>query len=486
MPDNRLRRFVLCLFLIFPASASYAQTLSEEWMEVRMLGSKIGFSYQKVEKTEDGYKLNSKSVMKLQMGDVTQDISYSQTYFLDNEMKPKRFSYIQKMLNHRQFFDGVVKGNRLNITIRSGGSVTEKTIPFENDTYLGDAINILLGKRKLKTGDEFSFKIFIVPLLSNGTIKIKVGKTIPYRYMGKEEDTFIVTSVYESFSVTSYITKDGRTLKEESPMGFTTLAVDKEKALSFEEGIMPFTNLLTFSLIPIAKPIEEQEKINKISLTISGLSKADALPKSERQKIVKTEERLKDGKAAYSVKLEMKKKDKMSIKPLSRPLPAVGMEKHLRPTFEAQSNDPAIIKQAKKIVGDEPDAFKSASLINSWVYKNVEKKFVDTFSAVETLRTLEGECQSHTNLFTALARSAGIPTRTVSGIVYSKDFNGFLYHAWPEVFVGEWVAMDPTLGQKIADPTHIKLIDGDLSKQIQLFEFLGKIDIDVESITRDR
>ena len=70
----------------------------------------------------------------------------------------------------------------------------------------------------------------------------------------------------------------------------------------------------------------------------------------------------------------------------------------------------------------------------------MEKALVDTVTAVDALRERRGECQSHTYLFTALARVAGIPTKVVNGLVYSEDYGGFLYHAWPEVFVGQWRA----------------------------------------------
>ncbi|VAX23565.1 hypothetical protein MNBD_NITROSPINAE03-160 [hydrothermal vent metagenome] len=95
----------------------------------------------------------------------------------------------------------------------------------------------------------------------------------------------------------------------------------------------------------------------------------------------------------------------------------------------------------------------------------------------------QGECQSHTNLFTAFARSVGVPARVASGLVYSEKNEGFLYHAWPEVYVGEWVAMDPTLGQDVADATHIKLVGGEIENQIQLIQYIGRISITVDSIS---
>ena len=140
-----------------------------------------------------------------------------------------------------------------------------------------------------------------------------------------------------------------------------------------------------------------------------------------------------------------------------------------------------IIDHARKIVGDENDVWKAATKINRWVYENLEKKFVDSFTALDVLHSRQGECQSHTNLFTAFSRSIGIPTKVASGLVYSKTHGGFLYHAWPEVYVGKWIAVDPTLGQDVADATHIKLIEGGVENQIKLVRFIGRISISVDS-----
>ena len=117
--------------------------------------------------------------------------------------------------------------------------------------------------------------------------------------------------------------------------------------------------------------------------------------------------------------------------------------------------------------------------INKWVYDYLDKKPVDTFSAVDALKSKEGECQSHSNLFAALSRASGIPTKIVAGIVYSEDYNGFLYHAWPEVYIGEWIALDPTLGEDEVDATHIKLVEGGWEEQLKLLHYIGKVGIEI-------
>ena len=124
--------------------------------------------------------------------------------------------------------------------------------------------------------------------------------------------------------------------------------------------------------------------------------------------------------------------------------------------------------------------------IYEWVYENIEKSPVASIpSALEVLATKAGDCNEHTMLFAALARAAGVPTRIALGVVWSDVYQGFCYHAWPEVYVGRWYWMDPTLGQPLADATHIKLLTGSLSKWTQIAAFLGQLEAEVAETGSD-
>ena len=120
----------------------------------------------------------------------------------------------------------------------------------------------------------------------------------------------------------------------------------------------------------------------------------------------------------------------------------------------------------------------------SWIQKNIERAPVDSFSALDVLPTKQAECQGHAYLYTAFARSLGIPTRVVSGLVYSEQFKGFLYHSWSESVVdGRWQAVDPSFGQTVADATHIMVVEGDSAADLlPLIDWVGKVRIRVLAI----
>ncbi len=94
-----------------------------------------------------------------------------------------------------------------------------------------------------------------------------------------------------------------------------------------------------------------------------------------------------------------------------------------------------------------------------------EIDFAGHFSAVEALRRRRGDCTESAVLLAALGRSIGIPTKVVSGLVYSRGAyhgasNVFLPHSWVIAYVdGRWRSYDAALGN--FDSTHIALTIGD-------------------------
>src|SRR5687767_15407920 len=60
----------------------------------------------------------------------------------------------------------------------------------------------------------------------------------------------------------------------------------------------------------------------------------------------------------------------------------------------------------------------------------------------------------YTTLFRS--RAAGVPARAAAGLAHLGG--KFYYHAWPEVFVGKWIAVDPTFGQFPADAAHLRFV----------------------------
>jgi transglutaminase-like putative cysteine protease len=143
-----------------------------------------------------------------------------------------------------------------------------------------------------------------------------------------------------------------------------------------------------------------------------------------------------------------------------------------------QAADPAIVALARRIVGGETDPRIVAERLNRWVYDSLKKRItIGVPNALQVLRTRSGDCNEHTQLYIALARAAGLPARSAAGLALVRG--KFYYHAWPEVYLGNWVAVDPTFGQFPADAAHLRFIIGGLTRQADLLRLIGQLEIEV-------
>jgi transglutaminase-like putative cysteine protease len=159
-------------------------------------------------------------------------------------------------------------------------------------------------------------------------------------------------------------------------------------------------------------------------------------------------------------------------------LPVVGSEE-VEPTATLPAAHPDVVARARAVVGDAPDRLEAIRRIHRFVYEYVEKvPTIGVPNGLEVLRARRGDCNEHTALFVSLARAAGIPSRIAAGLVYSRrigDTPAFYYHAWPEVELGGWLPVDPTLDQFPADATHLKIVNGDLDRQVEIMGLLGRV-----------
>ncbi|MEO6528693.1 MAG: transglutaminase-like domain-containing protein [Gemmatimonadaceae bacterium] len=139
-----------------------------------------------------------------------------------------------------------------------------------------------------------------------------------------------------------------------------------------------------------------------------------------------------------------------------------------------------IVLLAHRLRGTETDPRVVAERINTWVYDSLRKTItIGVPSALATLRARRGDCNEHTQLTVALSRAAGVPARVAAGLAFLDG--KFYYHAWPEVWLERWVAIDPTFGQFPADASHLRFTVGGLGRQAELLRLMGPLQIDVLS-----
>ncbi len=123
--------------------------------------------------------------------------------------------------------------------------------------------------------------------------------------------------------------------------------------------------------------------------------------------------------------------------------------------------------------------------MNTWVYENLDKEpTAGVRTAAQLLESRRGDADEHLVVFLALARAAGLSARPVAGLVHIDG--RFYYHAWPEVSLGGWVPVDPTLGQFPADAGHIRLAPGRYARPLELLPVVGRLTLEVVTTSEPR
>lgn len=445
---------------------------SEEWAGTYFKGKKLGFSNTSTRVTADSVTVSSRYYMRLHSDGTDQVTSFTQKTILSQDLRLLEFSLLQEVSGHRQEVVGKVKDGKLVYTVTTQGYDKEKSIPFPPETLLSSTYILNIYKKGLKVGAKGRIPLFLEPMQMPVTLEYEVLR----REKMEEGEGFVIFQRMGGLESSVWVMDDGVVLKEITTQGFESHRETKEMAQELVEGALPMSSFITLSLVKPQREIVAPYKQKKLRARFSHLRSPDLLPVDHRQNILKT---LKETDESYTVTLQIESERQQPAQRVSFPVKSFPDPELLADAPEIQSNHPQIRALAKQLVKGKKDAWEAALSINQWVYKNLEKVLVDTVTALETLRERRGECQSHTNLFVALARSAGIPARVVSGLVYSNEYKGFLYHAWPEVYVGEWRALDPTFGQDLVDATHIKMGEGEQTGPFKLLEFIGKVGVEL-------
>ena len=146
---------------------------------------------------------------------------------------------------------------------------------------------------------------------------------------------------------------------------------------------------------------------------------------------------------------------------LELPLTVPGTRRYLAPSLYVQSQDPRIRALSARIVADERLATVAARRLHQWVYDHMIPVATNVRfkSALEVLDDMKGTCSEYTVLYTALCRAAGIPTRVAVGFALSPR-GELVLHIWPEVFLGDWIGVDPSWDAFPVGAAHIKTGSG--------------------------
>jgi len=437
----------------------------ETWYRASLLGKPVGYSHSSgtIIDAPEGPRLRAieRMALKIDFGQGPTDVKAATTTEYGADLKPVRQRSVQDEFGRPKVVDAVRDGNTLHVTIEAGGDVRTKDLKVSPTFGSELLLSIAAAQGKLPDQATYVLQSFVpeLEMLVDFTVECLGREQVTVK--GERVEALRVQYAAKEIGLEMYWWVDarGEIVRQEIPamMGLVLEKVTEEEALA------ALTPLVLSDHIPVEKSMSSARRLTYVRLkaTSPGIPAIELLPEMPLQHIAA----LGEGDAEVEVKAETE----LGLEGRKLPFRGRHLREYLSPTDIVQSDDPAIIAKATDIVGDETDAWKAASKLVMWLYRNMRKVDHDPrpITASECLTLMEGDCSEHAVLLCALARAAGIPSKFVTGVVYMDQGNkrGYFYHAWNELYIGRWVSVDPTWGETTANAGHLALASGSLTAE---------------------
>jgi hypothetical protein len=440
--------------------------VEEEWLGIYSGNTRVGYSHILV---KDG-EVYEETRLKMTVLGTTQDVVLKTSYTLSGYAIEK-FNFSMTAGSVDLGAVGKRENGQLNIEVVSLSGKQKLLFPLDEGVLASPLIFRWIVAQQPAVGRSYEVIIFdptsVLTGVSPEDLKAKIA--IEARENVKiplgSFSTYRVRVSFMGSSILSWITDKGEVIREEvSPPGFVYV---KETADSIREQALSGVDIIEKTAISSNVSLGDPKRLKSLIVSVDGLDSTEGLD-------------LQDGRRQFfkGDLIEVRVEDLSSVKPYYLPYSGMEYRSYIEPEPFIQSDNPEIREVVRGILQEEKNPIVAVGKISKWVYEHVDKvPTVSLPNALDVLKTKRGDCNEHAILFAALSRAAGIPTKVVQGVVLLND--RFYYHAWNEVFVGEWVAVDSTLGQFPADASHIKFVEGGLKKSANLMKLIGRIKLEV-------
>jgi transglutaminase-like putative cysteine protease len=366
--------------------------------------------------------------------------------------------------------DRVVSGTCERTTckavLEAAGTREEKTVENVRDTAdLADGVRLAAARRSNVTGGQLDLEKLRVREVKDAYLRRdKVAGA------GVQEGVSVVaeSEAGDRMAAEYKVADDGRIVEIKLGEAIVARPETEETAKRLD-----FVDLFTLARVPVPSPLP-RDVPKTIVYKVQGLP--PAFQKSDAR------QRFDRGPGGTTLLTVTARRPAAADPAKDTPLAKAGQgasPEDLAATPQANADDPGIQRLAREIAGGAKGTYEAARRLSEHVYKTLEKAYGASHDrASEVLAAGRGDCTEHSVLLVALARALGIPARGVHGLVYARYDDGkdaLYWHAWVEVKSGdEWIALDPTFGEPVADATHIALGRG---TQVDTVGLLGALQV---------
>ncbi|HEY3398232.1 MAG TPA: transglutaminase-like domain-containing protein [Armatimonadota bacterium] len=339
-------------------------------------------------------------------------------------------------------------GDSLQVTSLESGVTSTQTYLLSKD-FAGDVgVFWAVAHGDLQPGQTRTFQVFLPQLAALDDEVVTVGPVETLPVQGRPTKTFplAIETKQLAMRLNVWVDEQGIPVRLQMP----TLLGAQMDQVTQEQALAEIAPLVLSNSIALDQTLPAGPQLHRLTLQATALGQPldQLLPTSPRQT-------LKLGAAgAGTLTITAQEPPPHSA---TLPVTTAELAPYLQSTRLAPADDPRIKELARQAVGDETDAYRAAVKLMAWTYQRLRKMESEPrpLTALQVLDQGAGDCKDHALLMATLARAVGLPSRFVVGLAAIGDH--LYYHAWVEVWTGEWVELDPTWNEPLADAGHLRL-----------------------------
>lgn len=468
---------------------------AEEWMEIRLAGSKIGYGQVTLQRQNDHIITRSLNRFLIARGTTNIELTVEEVTTESLDGNPHSFKHTVTMANQPVVHQGTIFDGTLEYELRQGDYIMRDTVPYPDGALMNWGLLRFADSKGRVPGTRYSINLFSPDIsYQNGTpVTVEIGDWDTMDIQGETISVLPVTSYIQiggrSMETKSYVNEEGQTILSRMEMMGMPIEL---KVVSQEQAMAEFVpvEMLVSQLVPLNRhiPADAVAVDYIIQHTQGDWPVPHRLPETLAQSVEQDPEsgalivRVRQVNPAEPIPTETS-----SINP-----PAEYLESNLM----INPDDPLIREKVIRILGEHaaPD-WQSAYTLCQFVAGYIEEKNLDVgfASSSEVMRRPEGDCTEHAVLLAAMGRAAGIPARVAMGLWYLPYFQGqqdvMGYHMWTQFFIDEhWLDFDAVSPREVPRPTRIALAVSSLKDDslthigLKLMDQLGQLKIDVAEV----
>lgn len=471
--------FLLLALVLSSTIMAQDVLVKDRFLVMEENGRPVGLKLSRLWRTDTGYKyiIDLNYQLALPDGALVQTTKHLELQ-VDKSYYAKSFNIITNDSGSVTQIDGLFQNNQMKITTTaSDGRVNTTAYPLENPVYFSGSLYDFLGATgQLKNGETFQMNVFDPETLALAEESFTVEKG-EFKYKKKTIALNAISKV-DSPEPVAFVNHKGECYWEyDARLKMVFRKIDPHEFPEFK------LRLAEYDMIPgrtkVSYPL--RSTASQIRLTLVNL-KPDEYPlEDNRQKI---SNRKTTGNRSDLLMI-IHRDDRDFTGKVTLPVKGKEFAPYLAGPADEFTTPalPEVKKLAGEILGEESDGWAATQKLVNWVAAYIQPTVLPkTLKTGEILAQKAGNSVEYAILFAALARSAGLPARIASGIRFQDGI--WKGYTWNEVWLGEWVAVDPSQNQIAPDAMLLKLVHGGNIPGVQKMKalFTGNLEVDLMDV----